>query len=404
LTPPLEGVRVVDLTHHITGPYCTKLLADYGADVIKVERPGGDPARRLAPFYKDEPHVEGSGLFLALNTNKRSAVIDLKRPAGREALLSLVRNADILVESFSPRVMPSLGLDYETLRGVNPHLTMTSISNFGSSGPYRDYKLSEIGLYAMGGTMYGTGMPDRPPVKLGLQVEQFFCGMVSATATLGAYLGNVFKGVAQHVDLSLFELMAGNQDRTVQAHATYQYTGVVNKRVGGGTGRNILPNGAYPCADGYVQFFAMRPVWKECCLMIDRPDLIDDQHYLAPENFAGNPERKAEVDAMVIEWCVQHTKREVMEKAQSVGYICGVLNEMDEVFADPHLEFRKYFTEIDHPYTGPLKYPGPQFRMAKSPARHGRAPLLGEHTDEVLQEAGYSVEDVAKLRSEGAVA
>ena len=148
----LEGVRVVDLTHHITGPYCTKLLADYGADVVKIERPGGDPARRLAPFYKDEPNIEGSGLFLALNTNKRSAVVDLKRHAGREALLTLVRNADILVESFSPRVMPSLGLDYEALREANPKLTMTSISNFGSSGPYRDYKLSEINLYALGGT------------------------------------------------------------------------------------------------------------------------------------------------------------------------------------------------------------------------------------------------------------
>ena len=135
--------------------------------------------------------------------------------------------------------------------------------------------------------------------------------------------------------------------------------------------------------------------------MIDRPDLIDDQYYLAPENFTGNPERKAEVDALVIEWCVQHTKREVMEKAQSVGYICGVLNQMDEVFADPHLEYRQYFTEIDHPHTGPLKYPGAQFRMAK--LRHAWPPRFSANTGRRLEQAGYAAEDIAKLRKEGAV-
>jgi formyl-CoA transferase/CoA:oxalate CoA-transferase len=187
---PLQGVRVLDLTHYITGPYATKLFADYGADVIKIERPdGGDPARTIAPFFKDKPHLEGSGLFLHLNSNKRSVTLNLKSEAGKKILLDLARDADILVESFSPRVMPSLGLDYETIHAINPRLTYTSISNFGQNGPYRDYKTTEITLYAMGSTMISTGMPDRPPVKLGLTVEHFFAGMVSATATMGAFYG-----------------------------------------------------------------------------------------------------------------------------------------------------------------------------------------------------------------------
>jgi crotonobetainyl-CoA:carnitine CoA-transferase CaiB-like acyl-CoA transferase len=401
----LDGVTVIDLTHHIVGPYCTKLMADYGAEVIKIERPdGGDPARRTGPFFHDEPHLEGSGLFLDLNTNKKSVTLNLKSPTGRGLLLDLVRQADIVVENFAPRVLPSLALDYAHLREANPALTMTSISNYGQTGPYRDYKMSELTMYAIGGTMNMTGMPGREPVKLGLTVQQFFAGMVAATATMGAYMGNVLQGISQHVDLSLFEIMSGSQDRAVQGHATYQFTGVLNQRAGGGAARNILPNGCYPCADGYVQMFAMRPVWKEACLMVERPDLIDDPYFTAPEHFNNNAEARAEFEVILLEFLLSHTKKEVTEKAQSVGYICSPLNTMDEVFAEPHLKAREYFTQIDHPYTGPLTYAGPQFRMADTPWRAGRAPLLGEHTSEILQErAGLSGEQIARLRSQGAI-
>jgi crotonobetainyl-CoA:carnitine CoA-transferase CaiB-like acyl-CoA transferase len=401
----LDGVLVIDLTHHIAGPYCTKLLADYGAEVIKIERPdGGDPARRIGPFLHDEPHLEGSGLFLDLNTNKKSVTLNLKSPSGAGILKQLVRQADIVVESFAPRVLPSLSLDYAALREVNPNLVMTSISNYGQTGPYRDYKMSELTMYAIGGTMHATGMPGREPVKLALTVQQIFAGMVSATATMGAYMGSVLQGIGQHVDLSLFEIMTGSQDRAVQGHATYQFTGNLPQRAGGGAGRNILPNGAYPCADGYVQMFAMRPVWKEACLMVDRPDLIDDAYFTAPENFTGNPDARAAFEVILLEWLLSHTKKEVVEKAQSVGYICGALNTMAEVFEDPHLVDRAFFTEIDHPHAGPLKYAGAQFRMADTPWRPGRAPLLGEHTSQVLQERlGLAPEDIAILRTQGAI-
>jgi crotonobetainyl-CoA:carnitine CoA-transferase CaiB-like acyl-CoA transferase len=398
-------VVVVDLTHHIVGPYCTKLLADYGAEVIKIERPdGGDPARRTGPFFHDEPHLEGSGLFLDLNTNKKSVTLNLKSPTGRGLLLDLVKQADIVVENFAPRVLPSLRLDYPVMREANPDIVMTSVTNFGQTGPYRDYAMSELTMYAIGGTMYGTGMPDREPVKLGLTVQQIYAGMVTATATMGAYMGRVLQGYGQYVDLSLFEIMTGSQDRAVQGHANVQFTGQAQVRAGGGAGRNILPNGCYPCADGYVQMFAMRPVWKEACLMVERPDLIEDPYFTAPENFAGNADARGAFEAILLEWTLTHTKTEIVEKAQSVGYICSPLNTMDEVFQDPHLVDRGYFVDIDHPYTGTLKYAGPQLRMAETPMRIGRAPLLGEHTSEVLQErCGLSGEDVARLRSQGAL-
>ena len=410
-TGPLQGVKVLDLTHYLTGPYATKLFADYGADVIKVERPdGGDPARGITPFFHDKPHFEGSGLFLHLNTNKQSVTLNLKSAAGKKILLDLAKDADILVESFSPRVMPSLGLDYDTLHALNPGLTYASISNFGQNGPYRDYKTAEITLYAMGSTMISTGMPDRPPVKLGLTVEHFFAGMVSATATMGAFYGAVNDGEGQHVDLSLFEIQVGNQDRSVQGMMMYQYTGgsfvgTGPPRTGGGSsGRNLLPAGVYPVADGYVQFFTLAPHWDRICRLIERPDLIEDPYFTAPENFSNNPEAKAMFDALLIEWCVQHTKLEVMERSQAVGYMCGAINTVEDVFNDPHLAEREFFVEIDHPYTGPLKYPGAQFKMGETPYRPGRAPLLGEHTESVLVERlGYTKQDVALLRAQGAI-
>lgn len=402
---PLDGVRVLDLTTQIAGPYCTKLFADYGAEVVKIEAPeGGDVTRRMGPFLHDEPHLEKSGLFLHLNTNKKSVTLDIETQAGRKALLALAKDADIIVESYSPDFMPSIDLDYDAFEAVNPRIVMTSISNFGRTGPYKDYAASEITLYALGGTMISTGIADREPVKLGLTVEQFYAGMVCATATMGAFMGASLTGEGQHVDMSLMEIMVANQDRAVQGHMIYQYTGPGAGRTGGGSpGRTIVPVGVYPTMDGYVQFFALTPRWDRICAMIDRPDLVNDPHFTAPENFSGNPEVKEEFDGILLEWLLTHTKREVMEKSQAAGHPCGAINTMADVFEDPHLAARDFFQTIDHPATGPLQYPGPQFRMSETPWRAGRAPLLGEHTSEVLQGAGYSTTDIARLREQGAV-
>ncbi|MGH8056805.1 MAG: CaiB/BaiF CoA transferase family protein [Candidatus Entotheonellia bacterium] len=181
----LADVTVLDLTHHIAGPYCTKLLADFGAEVMKVERPdGGDPARRYGPFPHDEPHPERSALFLHLNTNKRGITLNLKSSAGREILRALVREVDILVENFTPHVMPKLGLAYAALESLNPRLVMTSISNFGQTGSYRDYKAQDIVMYAMGGAMNQTGVREREPLKMAGNLMQYQAGNMAAAATM----------------------------------------------------------------------------------------------------------------------------------------------------------------------------------------------------------------------------
>lgn len=186
----LSDIKVLDLTWYIAGPYCTKLLADYGAEVIKIEKPGcGDPARRMPPFFKDDPDPEKSGLFLHLNTNKRSITLNLKTEAGKDIFKKLVKKADIVVENFSPRVMSSLGLSYAELEKINPMIVMTSISNFGQAGPYRDFKASELVLSAMGSAMRSCGQPDREPLKLYGNVLQYQSGAVSAVATMGTLFG-----------------------------------------------------------------------------------------------------------------------------------------------------------------------------------------------------------------------
>ena len=408
-TGPLDGVTVLDLTQCISGPYCTKLFADYGAEVWKIEPPeGGDAARSMPPFWHDEPHLEGSGLFLHLNTNKKSVALDLEIEAGRDAVRELAKQVDILVESYTPGTMARWGLDFEALRALNPALVMTSVTNFGQTGPYRDYKMTEITLYALGSTMQVTGMPDRPPLKLGLTVEHVYAGMVSAAATMGAFTGAAVHGEGQHVDLALMEIQAGNQDRAVQGHMMYQYiggrTGGWSRAGGGSMGNTLLPVGVYPCSDGYVQFFTLQPLWDRVCRMIDREDLITDEHFTAPENFTNNAEVKAEFDAILLEWLLQHTKREVMEKSQSCGYMCGAINTMEDVFNDRHLTERGFFYEADHPYVGTLRYPGAQFKMSENAWRPGRAPLLGEHTTEVLGSAlGYGESDFTRLREAGAI-
>lgn len=405
---PLAGVRVLDLTHYIAGPYCTKLFADYGADVIKIERPGGgDRARRMGPFFQDKPHLEASGLFLHLNTNKQSVTLNLKSEAGRRILLDLARDVDILVESFKPGTMESFGLAYPEVEKVNPGITYASVSNFGQTGPYRDYKMTEITLYALGSTMQSTGMPDRPPLKLGLTVENIYAGMVCAAAVMGAFMGAQVHGTGQHLDLALMEIQAGNQDRAVQGQMIYQYIGSANRgpaRTGGGSiGRFLSPVGVYPCADGYVQFFTLAPLWSRVCKMIDRPELEHDPYFTAPENFNNNPQVKAEFDAILLEWLLVRTKQEVMEKSQAVGYMCGAINTMEDVFADPHLAARGFFVDVEHPFVGTLRYPGAPFKMSETPWRAGRAPLLGEHTESVLSRLGYSRDEIATLRSQGAI-
>ena len=269
----LEGVKVVDFTHYFAGPYCTKLLATLGAEVIKIERPGsGDPIRNLPPFASQRLPVESGAWFLYLNTSKKSVTLDLKSEKGKEIALKLISGADILVENFAPGVMERLGLDYKTLSAINPALVMTSISNYGQTGPYRDWKAAEINLYATGGLMNITGEPDQPPLKEGAPLAQLGAGQNAFVATMTALLHAEDTGEGQYIDLAIAEYATNVLENALMQ---YSYSGVEFTRVGNrGYGRAAW--GIYPCQDGFVGIIAGPDQnWPEVANIMESQELAD---------------------------------------------------------------------------------------------------------------------------------
>ncbi len=401
----LSGVKVLDLSWYIAGPYCTKLLADYGADVIKVEKPGeGDPARKIGPFFQDEPHLEKSGLFLHLNTNKLGITLNIKSTEGRKILKELVKKVDIVVESFSPRVMPGLGLDYKTLEKINPKIVMTSISNFGQTGPYRDFKASEIVEYAMGGEMYSSGIAGREPLKLGGNVGQYQAGTMAAVATLGAFYGTDFQGEGQHIDISIMETEAGDADRRSTHVMGYLAAGVITNRwvpPREAARIMIMPSGVYPCKDGFINTLSMPTWFPRYIKALGMPGLKDDPRF---QNVY-NGETAPEFDAIWYNWLADHTKQEVFEACLEAKIASAPLNNAEDVVNYSHLKDREYFTEIEHPATGRIIYTGAPFKMSESPWQlRSSAPLLGQHNDEVYTKIlGYHKKDLAKLKESGVI-
>jgi len=400
----LSDIKVLDLTRFIAGPYCTKLLADYGADVIKIEKPGeGDPARRTGPFLEDDPHPDKSGLFLHLNTSKKGIALNLKSETGRKIFRELVRGVDILVENFSPRVMPGLGLEYEKLESINPGLVMTSISNFGQSGPYRDFKASELILYGMGGAMNNTGTFDRYPLKKAGTVIQHQAGTIAAVATMVALFASRAQGAGQHVDVSIFESQMGTIDRRMSQLLTYQYNNETSYRIDPEEERAGFPYGIYPCKDGFFQLAGAYVFWTRICQMISRPDLVDDPGFCTPEG-QREPENLERFNVIWYPWIAERTKREIIEAGQAAGVLCGPVNTTEDLVNDPHWSARGFWAEIDHPVTGKLTYPGAPFKMRETPWQMSRpAPLLGQHNEEVYGELGYTREEMVKLRSGGVI-
>ena len=395
----LSDLRVLDFTHYIAGPYATKLLADYGADVLKVERVGvGDGARRIGPFPGDAPHPEKSGMFLHLNTNKRSITLNLKSPLAREIVMRLVKDADVVVESFRPGQMAAFGLDYEALRAVNPRIVMTSISNFGQTGPYRDFKTSDIIIYGMGGEMYSTGLEEREPLKLGENLVLYQAGAIAATATMGA----VFAEGSQHVDVSLMETQIGSIDRRMSMLLAYQYNGEISKRSATATAGGY-PNGVFICLDGYVQISGGRNYFDRVVAMMGAPDALLEERWYAPEA-QYDPELEDEFNAYFIPWCLERTKQEIWHLAQEARVLSGPINATSDLVSDAHFQSRDAFAEFDHPAAGRLLYPGRPFVMNESPwAVRMPAPLLGQHTDEVLGALGYSDAGIIELREQGVI-
>ncbi|MDP2954716.1 MAG: CoA transferase [Chloroflexota bacterium] len=395
----LSGIRVLDVTHHIAGPYATKLLADFGAEVIKVERTGqGDPARRMGPFFKDDPHPEKSGLFLNLNTSKKGVTLNLKSKAGVGLFLELAKQCHAVVESFRPGVMERLGLGWDALEKVNPRLVFTRLSSFGQTGPYRGFKSTELVSLAMGSPMYRMGEPDREPVKFAGNSGQYLAGCYAAAATLGALYGARLRGKGGTVDVSMMESFINWAGRYM---VMYIYSREVPGRLGYRR-EGMYPHGYFPTSDGYAGISAsyLRH-WPRVVRLLNMPELLEDPRFKTP---AARMQHHDDFDAIWYPWLMDRTKQEIFHACQEHHCPAGPVYNTADLVQDPHYKIRGFFTDIEHPMTGVVTYPGAPFKMARTPWRTGRAPLLGEHNQEVYEGLlGHSGDDLAKLKERGVI-
>ena len=394
----LEGVTVLDLTQRIAGPYCTKLLADFGATVLKVERPGGEPGRRTPPFYGDEPAPGHSLPFAYLNTNKQSVTLNLKTAEGRRALLALARDADLLVENFAPRVMPSLGLSYPELQAQFPQLVMVSISNFGQTGPYRDYQAADIVEYALGGLMYIFGAYDREPLKHAFHQAQFKAGTDAASAALMALYHQRLSGQGQHIDVSIQEAVASGLRDVVN---NYTYTGAIRRRQPNHSGDlqriRATADGHMLPSPGLTTGFN----WQTMVDFLGLPELDDDKFRTASARLA-NAE---ELGRILDDYFIEKNKYEMFYASHQHRFIYGVIQSPEEVLADPQFAARGYFVEVEQPPMGRLKFPGAPFELQATPwALQSPAPEPGQHNRATLGgRLGYSDGELAQLRAGGVI-
>lgn len=381
----LSDVKVLDVSHHISGPFVTKLLADYGADVIKVENPnGGDLARRLGPFPDDIPHSEKSGTFLHLNMNKRGITLDLACKTGQGLFKDLVKDVDILVENFAPGAMEDWGLGYKDLKAINPDLVMTSITNFGQWGPYRDFKATEIVIFGMGGPMCATGTDGREPLKLYGNASLYQVGMDATIATLSCLRQARRQSIGQHIDVSLFEAMVSTIDRRGNYLLATAFSGREESFRTSASARGVLAKLGYPCKDGYILFTMGDRFFPRFARWVGRPDLIEDPR-LQTTDQRTSPEGRAIIEPIGEQFLLKHTMIEIMESMQEHEIPGGAVYTVKQVVEDPHMNYRQYFVDVDHPVAGTFKFPGAPWRASEAPWQvRMPAPTLGQHNEEVL--------------------
>ncbi|MFN8497926.1 MAG: CoA transferase [Anaerolineae bacterium] len=400
---PLDGLRVVSFEVQVAGPYCTMMLADQGADVIKVERPKtGDTAREGAPMIKTEDGRRRSGYFMRFNRNKRSITLNLKEESGRQIFRDLAREADVVVENFRPGLLDEMGLGYARLSEENPRLIYASISGFGSlpgfAGPYNDRPAYDIVAQAMGGLMNTCGAADGPPTWLGVALGDIVSGMQAAYGIMLALYERERTGRGQYLDVSMYDTMVGLAERSVTA---YSLTGHVLQR---GREPYMAPWGPFACRDGYVALIvATENDWAKFCQAIGRPDLIGH------EGATSGPERARNITGwlgdIVNGWFAEQTKTEAVEKLLAAGLPVGPVQNAQEVFECPQITARQLLIEVDDPVIGPVKLVGPPIKLSNNPDPIRRpAPDLGEHTANILRDVlGYSEEQVAQLKAGGIV-
>lgn len=396
---PLQNLKILDLTHHRAGPFCTKLFTSFGAQVLKVERVGcGDGLRNRGPFHQNIPGVERSLPFHWLNGGKQSLSLDLKKPAAKDILWRLIDDADVLIENFSPGVMARLGFGYEDVQARKPQIVMTSISNFGQDGPYRDFKADEKILYAMSGAMASTGDRDRPPLASGPAITQYTAGLHAYIATLMALIERRTSGQGDAIDVSIQESAIENIE--VQL-AEFLQSGKVAKR--NGDEHPLVPWRCYPCEDGYAAIIS-GPLrhWGKAAELFESPELASPE--LA--HMAARIARRRDVEAMIKPWLMRHRKQDIYHQGQAIGLAFGYLAGLDDILESTHLQARNFFSDTEaHPVVGRLSTCGPVFRLDGDIVQdRRRAPMLGEHNRPILlEQLEYSAQEVAAFESQGVI-
>lgn len=395
----LSNMKVLDLTQFEAGTSATLMLAFMGADVIKIEQPGkGDPGRFLRT---DTPGVDAH-YFLLLNANKRSVTLNLKSDEGKAIFLEMVKQADVVVENMAPGTVERLGLGYDDLKQVNPGLVFASVKGFGSYGPYSEFKSFDMIAQAVGGAFSVTGFEGGPPTRPGPTIGDTGTGMHAALGILGAYVQKLQTGKGQRVEVSMQDAVVNYNRIATMTHYT---TGKPAPRRGNAIA-TAVPSRLYPCKPGgpndyvYIHTSTER-MWHAVLETIGRADLIGDERFATQQ---GRNQHADEIYTMIEAWTMTKSKHEAMEAFARVGIPAGATLDSLEVLNDPHLKERQMITTVQHPARGEFTMPGSPIQMSESPREYAPAPLLGQHTGEVLAGwLGYDEAQVEQLRDQGIV-
>jgi formyl-CoA transferase len=392
---PLRGLRILDLTRVLAGPFCTMMLADMGAEVIKIEQPGkGDDTRHFAPFRNGE-----SAYYMNLNRGKKGVTLDLKGQ-GREVFLELVKSADVVVENYRPGTMDRLGLGYETLREANPRLVYAAVSGFGDSGPYRLRPGYDIIAQAMGGLMSTSGWPGGEPTRSGTAMADVLAGLSVTIGLLAALRHRDAAGVGQKVDVALVDSVVASLEIITQIYLT---EGRVPERIGNRY-ESCYPYDSFAARDGSVVIAAANDkLWRLVCRVIGQPDLADEERFATN---ARRVQRHAEIKALIERWTGTRSIDDIVEQMLAAGVPASPINTIDRLVTDPHIaKAREMFVDVQHPKTGKTTLTGSHIKFSATPSCvRGPAPLLGEHNGAILGGvSGMSVERLARLQAEGVV-